>query len=95
MRWSPVEEWPETPDKLVFHATKTGDIHEGFGPGQQRGQENLFERIRDPAALTRVRHILEMIEKHDRIKQRSAAGCPVIHRVPLKRRQRAAIDSTF
>ena len=95
MRWSPVEEWPETPEKLAFHATKTGDIHEGFGPGQQREQENLFERIRDLAALTRVRHILAIIEKYDRLKQRSAAACPVIHRVPLKRIERAVIDSTF
>src|ERR1700690_4153629 len=64
VRWRTVEEWPEASQKLQFHVAKPGDIDEGFGPGQhreQRQQEHLIERIRDLAALTRIRHILEMI----------------------------------
>jgi len=82
-----VEEWTEAPEQVEFHATESGDIDEGFGSGQhreQRQQEYLLERIHDLAALSRIRHILEMIEKCDRIAKRPAVFCYIIHDHPPK-----------
>jgi hypothetical protein len=54
VRWSTVEEWPETTEKFEFLATKSGDVHEGFGSGQhreQRQQQHLIKRIHEAAIL--------------------------------------------
>jgi two-component system cell cycle sensor histidine kinase PleC len=58
-----------------FHATKPRDIDEGFGPGQhreQRQQEHLIKRIHDLAALAWIRHVLEMVEKYNRLAKSTA-----------------------
>jgi hypothetical protein len=82
MRRSAVKEWPEAAQKFAFLAAEPRDLDEGIGSRQDRqeGQKQYFiEWIHHLAALARVWHIFEMIEKYDRLRKRSAVCRRVVH----------------
>src|SRR6185437_10556225 len=80
-----IAERPEPAEQVALGAAEAGDIDEGFGPRQhrkERQEEYFVQRIQDLAALPRIRQSLEMIEKGDRLEDRAAVGCHVVHGYP-------------
>ncbi len=69
----PVAKRPEPPQQLQLLRPETGDIGEGFRPGQHRQkakQQNLVERIHHLAGLPRVRNIAEILQKNNALANR-------------------------
>jgi hypothetical protein len=61
---------PETPQKIQLPGAKQRDIGEGISTRQHREQtqqQYLIERVGHFAGLARIREILEMPKKHDRL----------------------------
>ena len=70
----PVAKRPEAPQKVQLLRPETGDIGEGFRPGehrQQAKQQNFVERIHHLASLPGVRKIPEIIQKNNALANRS------------------------
>src|SRR5580704_17743417 len=62
------------PQKIEFLLTKQSNIDEALATGehgQQTQQQHLAERIEHLAGLPRVRQILEVIQKNNRLTKRS------------------------
>src|SRR5262249_59378156 len=74
-----------------------GDINERPGSskhGKQTHQQHFRERIDDLAALSRVRKILEILQKNNRLGY-SPSRCSPVHRIPRRSNQRITTDSAL
>ena len=85
----------EAAQKLELLVAEEGDIDEGLRPGQHREQtqqQHLVERVRHLALLARVRQILEMTQKNNRLVKCRTVRRRVVHRRPPPIESRIAID---
>ena len=80
-----IGERPEPAEKVELLFAEAGNIDEGIGTRQhreERQKQDLVQRIHDLAALARIGHFLEMIEKNYRLEERFAVRCRTAHDHP-------------
>ena len=79
--------WPKPPQKIKFLLTEPGNVDERLCPAehcQQTQQQNLIQRIDHLAGLTRVRQILEKVQKNSCFADRAKVDRRVFHRPSSK-----------
>jgi hypothetical protein len=84
-----IAERPEAAQQPELLLAEPRDIDERFRSGQHREQaqqQHLLQRVDHLSALTRVRQILEVIEKHDRFAEHAAVARRIVHRHPPRDR---------
>src|SRR4249920_3223522 len=98
VRGGAVAERPKPAQKVKLLLAKQRNIDEGLGSGQHREQtqqQHLGERIDHLAGLARVRQILEVTQKNNRLAERPKASRRHFHRILRIANQRITTDSAL
>jgi hypothetical protein len=97
MRGRPITKWPKPAQQVELLFAKQRNIDEGLGSGQhckQTHQQHLVERIDHLAGLPRVRQILEVTQKNNRLAKRREPRRR-FHRILRIANQRITTDSAL
>jgi len=86
VRRSPLQKGTKPAQQAELLLAEAGDVGDGFRPGQhsqQAQKQDLGQRIHHLAALARVRQILEIAQKNNRLpKRRATFRLAAHHRAP-------------
>ncbi len=86
------------PQQRQLLIAEAGDVGDGLGPGQhgqQEKQQHLGQGVHDLPRLPRIRQILEIAQKNNRLSERSTLSGNIIHPTHPPANQRISTDSAL